>query len=223
MNVQSRDLRALSRYRADARRPYAVAKRAFDVAFALTVLIVTAPIVAAAAVAIRLDSPGPAFFRQARMGRDGREFRLLKLRGMHVDAAERFAGLYDYGAIERDGLDGFYFHADDDPRVTRVGRVLRRFSIDELPNFWNVLLGDMSVVGPRPEIPELAHLYGSDLGRFLSVRPGVTSPVKARYRAGLSFGETLRGELSYVADASFLLDVATVARTVAGVARAEGR
>jgi lipopolysaccharide/colanic/teichoic acid biosynthesis glycosyltransferase len=227
MNVQSRELGGHQSHwsRAPTRSAtrYAVAKRAFDIVFALAVLVATAPIVAAAVLAIRLESRGPAFFRQPRMGRGGQPFRILKLRGMYTDAAERFPGLFDYATVDREQLDSFYFHSTDDPRVTRVGRVLRRFSIDELPNFCNVLLGHMSVVGPRPEIPELADLYGGDLDALLSVRPGVTSPVKARGRASLPFADTLRGELDYVANASFRLDLKTVVRTVTGVARAEGR
>ena len=146
-------------------------KRAFNVVFSLIVLGVTWPVLAVAAIA-RLDSRGPAFFVQERMGR-GMRFRLLKLRGMTVDSRERYPELYDYGGIgSAAGYDDL-FPRDFDPRVTRVGRFLRRTSIDELPNFVNVLLGQMSVVGPRPEIPEMAELYGGALGRVLSVRPGV--------------------------------------------------
>jgi lipopolysaccharide/colanic/teichoic acid biosynthesis glycosyltransferase len=197
------------------------ARRAFDVAFALLVSVLTAPVVAAAAVAIRLNSRGPVLFRQRRMGLDGRTFELIKLRGMYVDARERFPDLYDYGATRRDRPEPSFFHQAGDPRVTRVGRVLRRYSIDELPNFWNVVRGDMSIVGPRPEIPELAHLYGPQLETLLSVKPGVTSPVKACGRDSLCFEDTLAGELEYVRAHSFLLDVRTIARTVKSVVRAD--
>lgn len=192
-------------------------KRAFDIAFAFAVSAVTAPIVGAAIVAIRIESRGPALFRQRRMGLDGTTFELIKLRGMHVDARERFPELYDYAGMTADGREQYYFHHEDDPRVTRVGRLLRRYSIDELPNFWNVLRGDMSVVGPRPEIPELAHLYGSQLGLLLSARPGVTSPAKACGRDSLSFEETLARELDYLRTQSFLVDLRTIARTVKSV------
>jgi exopolysaccharide production protein ExoY len=101
--------------------------------------------------------------------------------------------------------------------VTRVGRFLRRYSIDELPNFWNVLRGDMSVVGPRPEIPELGYLYGSRLEVLLSVRPGVTSPAKACGRDSLTFEKTLASELEYLRDQSFWVDLRTIARTVKSV------
>ncbi len=189
--------------------------RVFDVAFALVVLTVTALVILVAMIAIRLDSRGPALFRQRRMGRNGETFELLKLRGMHVDARERHPELYDYVSVGP--RETYYFHSAGDPRVTRVGRVLRRYSIDELPNFWNVLRGHMSVVGPRPEIPELAHLYGEDLPRLLSVRPGVTSPSKAYGRDELSFEETLALDLELVAHRSFMGDLRTIARTIRSV------
>jgi lipopolysaccharide/colanic/teichoic acid biosynthesis glycosyltransferase len=195
------------------------ARRGFDIAFALGVLTVTAPVTGLAIIAIRIESPGPAIFRQRRMGLDGSTFELLKLRGMYIDAPQRHPELYDYGRVTRDGGESFYFHARDDPRVTRVGRVLRRYSIDELPNFWNVLRGEMSVVGPRPEIPELAGLYGDSLALLLSVRPGVTSPAKAWGRDALSFDETLARELDYIQTRSIAYDLRTIASTASSVIR----
>jgi lipopolysaccharide/colanic/teichoic acid biosynthesis glycosyltransferase len=193
-------------------------KRAFDIVVAVVVLLLSAPVIALAAFAIRLESPGAALFRHRRMGHRGRVFFLLKLRGMHLDAETRFPDLYDYDSQHHLS----YFHCAEDPRVTRVGRILRRYSIDELPNFWNVLRGDMSVVGPRPDIPELAHLYGEHLETLLSVRPGVTSPAKAKGRDTLSFRETLDADLDYLARRSFFLDVITVIRTLTSVIRANG-
>jgi lipopolysaccharide/colanic/teichoic acid biosynthesis glycosyltransferase len=200
--------------------PERAATRAFDIAFALAASVLTAPIVLAAMIAIRLESPGPALFRQRRMGRYGEEFEMFKLRGMYVDAPARFPALYDYAAISHDTTATYYFHHDGDPRVTRVGRLIRRYSIDELPNFWNVVRGDMSIVGPRPEIPELAHLYGPSLDRLLSVRPGVTSPAKACGRDTLSFAETLERDLRFVERHTFRDDVHTIALTVRAVRRA---
>ena len=127
---------------------YPGAKRLFDVAFALATLVATGPIILLAALAVRLDSPGPAFFRQPRMARGGRPFSLLKVRGMYVDARERFPDAYDYGAIDTEGLDSYKFHQAADPRVTRVGQVIRRLSIDELPNLWNVLRGTARASSP---------------------------------------------------------------------------
>jgi lipopolysaccharide/colanic/teichoic acid biosynthesis glycosyltransferase len=199
--------------------PGRAATRAFDVAFALVASAITAPIVLAAMIAIRLESPGPAIFRQRRMGRYGEEFEIFKLRGMYVDAPARFPALYAYAAISQDATATYYFHHDGDPRVTRVGRFIRRYSIDELPNFWNVLRGDMSIVGPRPDIPELAHLYGPGLDRLLSVRPGITSPAKACGRDTLSFAETLERELQFVERHTFRDDIRTIALTARAVRR----
>ncbi len=198
------------------------AKRAFDLAFASIVLLLGAPLIACAAAAIRLDSPGPIFFRQERMGRYGQVFRILKLRGMYSDAHERFAHFYDYASVERDNLSSFCFHFENDPRVTKVGRFLRRHSIDELPNFWNVLRGEMSVVGPRPEIPELAHVYGEDLELLLSVKPGVTSPAKCIGRDERPLGETIAMDLEYMTARSFSLDLKTVALTAWTALRGSG-
>ena len=208
--------------RVERRVVYETVKRLLDVVVAVVALVVTAPIVLVAIVAICIDSPGPVFFRQIRMGRNGRSFSLLKLRGMYVDAGERFPELYDYsgGSIER--RDAYYFHDAGDPRVTRVGRIIRRFSIDELPNFVNVLVGDMSVVGPRPEIPELAHLYGTDLEKLLSIRPGVTSPAKAAGRDSLSFSETLASDLDYVDRRSLRLDLRVILQTFWNATRGHG-
>lgn len=205
-------------YRTDARL-----MRVFDVVFAAVLLIVTAPLLLVAMLAIRVESSGPALFRQRRMGLHGRPFELVKLRGMYVDARERFPDLYDYARHRRESVGEYRFHHEADPRVTRVGRVLRRFSIDELPNLWNVVRGDMAIVGPRPEIPELAHLYRRDeLDRILSVRPGVTSPAKADGRDDLSLRETIELDLEYVEGRTWRLDIATVARTAANVVRGRG-
>ena len=193
-------------------------KRAFDVVVSLAVFGLTWPVLLVAAVAIRLDSRGPAFFAQERMGRGGTRFRLLKLRGMVVDGRERYPELYDYGRIGSAASYDDLFPQEFDPRVTRVGRFLRRTSIDELPNFVNVLLGQMSIVGPRPEIPEVAELYEGALGRVLSVRPGVTSPAKARGRGALDFRETLALDLAYIEQRTLLLDVKTILQTAKSVA-----
>jgi lipopolysaccharide/colanic/teichoic acid biosynthesis glycosyltransferase len=199
-----------------------VGKRLFDITFALVILALSAPILLVAMIAIRLETPGPALFRQRRMGLDGRIFELVKLRGMRTDARERFPHLYDYTQHREEDADGFFFHQTGDPRVTRVGRILRKYSIDELPNFWNVLRGDMSVVGPRPEIPELGHMYGNRLAVILSVRPGVTSPAKADGRDHLSLEETIAEDVLYVQTRSPLLDLRTILRTVANVFRGHG-
>jgi len=227
LRVEERDERRDARlalldaaYEGD-RRPERM-RRVFDVVLAIVALVLTAPLVGVAMLAVRLDSPGPAIFRQRRLGRHGRTFHLVKLRGMYVDARERFPDLYDYGRHGRDNVGDFFFHGEEDPRVTRVGRILRKYSIDELPNFWNVVRGEMAVVGPRPEIPELGHMYGRELARILSVRPGVTSPAKATGRDDLSLEETIARDLDYVENRSWKLDLLTVWQTVLGVVRGHG-
>ena len=196
--------------------------RVCDIIFALVVLIIISPLVLVAIAAIRIETPGPALFRQQRMGRRGTTFSLLKLRGMYADAPERFPQLYEVWPAAGHDLALFYFHRDGDPRVTRVGRFLRKHSIDELPNFWNVLRGDMSIVGPRPEIPELAPLYGGHLATLLSIKPGITSPSNAGERDRLSFEETLRLDLEYVRNRSFSLNVRTIVRTAFNALRGIG-
>jgi lipopolysaccharide/colanic/teichoic acid biosynthesis glycosyltransferase len=192
------------------------AKRAFDVAFAFAVSAVTAPIVGAAIVAIRIESPGPALFRQRRMGLDGSTFELIKLRGMYVDARERFPELYDYASMTIDGQEPYYFHHERDPRVTRVGRLLRRYSIDELPNFWNVLRGDMSVVGPRPIRPAFFEELCEQIPQYwqrLVVDPGMTGFAQLRMTRETSWSEKLAHDLEYIADRSVALYLRVVAAT----------
>ena len=169
-------------------------------------LLVIAPLLALIALAVRLDSPGPALFRQPRVGRDGRAFTFWKFRGMYVDARERFPELYDYRYSAAEVRE-LRFHPREDPRVTRVGRVLRRTSLDELPNLVNVVLGDMSLVGPRPEIPELLPYYGDAGAEILSVRPGITSLAKLVGRDNITFEETLELDRRYIRERSLALDL----------------
>ncbi|HXR38562.1 MAG TPA: sugar transferase [Terracidiphilus sp.] len=138
-------------------------KRGVDVALAGLLLLVSLPLLAAAAIAIKLDSEGPVFFRQARMGQGFRRFHLVKLRSM------------------RASIDGPGYTIAEDPRITRVGRWLRWFKVDELPQLWNVLRGEMSLVGPRPVVSELAQEFKADYERLLEVRPGLTDPATVKY------------------------------------------
>lgn len=169
-------------------------------------LVVISPLLAVIAVAVRLDSPGPALFRQQRVGRGGRPFTFWKFRGMYVDARERFPELYDYDHSAAE-IQDLRFHPSGDPRITRVGRVLRRTSLDELPNLVNVVMGDMSLVGPRPEIPELLPYYGNAASEILSVRPSITSLAKLVGRDNLSFEETLVLDRRYIRERSLALDL----------------
>jgi lipopolysaccharide/colanic/teichoic acid biosynthesis glycosyltransferase len=176
-------------------------------------LVVISPLLAMIALAVRLDSTGPALFRQPRVGRDGRTFTFWKFRGMHVDARTRFPKLYDYDYSAAE-VQELRFHPDEDPRVTRVGRFLRRTSLDELPNLINVVLGDMSLVGPRPEIPELLRYYGAAAAEILSVRPGITSLAKLLGRDNITFEETLALDRRYIRERSLAMDFRLVFGTL---------
>lgn len=188
-------------------------KDATDRLFALFGLLAIAPLLAAITLAVKLDSPGPAFFRQTRIGRNGRRFTFWKFRGMFVDAKERFPHLYDY-RWSAEQLQTLRFHPGHDPRVTRVGRFIRRTSLDELPNLVNVVLGDMSLVGPRPEIPELIPYYGDAAATVLRVKPGITSLAKLVGRDHLSFSETLELDVRYVRERSLAMDFRILFGTV---------
>jgi lipopolysaccharide/colanic/teichoic acid biosynthesis glycosyltransferase len=200
------------------RRPmrliYDLTKRIFDLLVGSVLLIVAIPIILIAAVAIRIETPGSPFFIQTRLGRDGKPFRICKLRGMYADARMRFPSYYDY-ASKRD-LE-FCFHHEEDPRVTRTGMFIRKTSIDELPNLWNVVLGDMSLVGPRPEIPEVLSLYGPYRQAYLSVKPGVTCLSKCTGRDRLTKRETIEFDIDYIRKRSFRLDLSILWRTFRGV------
>ena len=191
-----------------------ILKRSLDLALGFLLLLVALPIILAAAAAIRIETPGNPFFLQRRVGLGGRCFTIFKLRGMYADARTRFSSLYDY--TDRSDLD-FRFHQTVDPRVTRVGAFLRRSSIDELPNFLNVVLGQMSLVGPRPEIPEVIRLYGEHRELYLSVKPGITCVSKVSGRDNLSKRETVEMDLAYIQDMSFRTDLSLLWKTFTGV------
>jgi len=195
----------------------AVAKRSFDIAVALVVLIVASPLILAAAIAIKVTSAGPVFFRQERIGRDGDSFWVLKLRTMVVDAEERLAEL-----LEQNESDGPLFKVREDPRITRAGRYLRKLSIDELPQLWNVVRGDMSLVGPRPALPREVAGWTEELFDRLRVRPGITGMWQVSGRSGSGFEEYQRLDLFYVDNWSILIDLGILARTVPTVLSGRG-
>ncbi len=193
---------------------YSVSKRAFDLIVGSVLLVLAAPVILVAAVAIRVNTPGSPFFVQTRLGTNGRPFKIFKLRGMYIDARHRFPTYYDYSA--KQDLE-FCFHHEEDPRVTRAGKFIRKTSIDELPNLWNVVLGDMSLVGPRPEIPEVMALYGPYRDEYMSVKPGVTCLSKITGRDRLTKRETIEFDLDYIRRRSFSLDWKILWRTLRGV------
>jgi lipopolysaccharide/colanic/teichoic acid biosynthesis glycosyltransferase len=175
-------------------------KRALDVLMSLLALLLFSPLLLAAAAAVALESGRPIIFRQARLGLHGREFRMYKFRSMVADAAAK----------------GPYHTADADPRITRVGRWLRRTSIDELPQLLNVLKGDMSLVGPRPDVPEQRRLYrDADWAQRCSVRPGITGLAQAMLRSEATPEQRLALDLQYAREHSLLLDLRIILRTLA--------
>ncbi len=198
--------------------PFALAtKRALDVLLSGLALVVLAPLFLVVAIAIRLDSPGPVFFRQRRVGMNGREFTLLKFRSMYQDAHARLEALR-----ARNEVSGPVFKMKDDPRVTRVGRLIRRTSVDELPQFWNVLRGEMSVVGPRPPIPAEVQQYERRHLRRLSVKPGITCTWQVSGRSAIGFDRWMELDLSYIDNWSLWHDVKILARTIPAVLTGRG-
>lgn len=193
------------------------AKRLLDVVGAAVGLVLLSPLLAAVALWIRLDSPGPVLFRQRRVGRDGRPFVLLKFRTMRAGADREWRPPAS-GA----DLRTFRFQEADDPRVTRAGRWLRRTSLDELPNLWNVLRGEMSLVGPRPEVPEIVALYDARMRQRLAVKPGITGLAQISGRGELSTGEAIEYDLEYCRTWSLCLDVRILLRTVGTVLSRRG-
>jgi lipopolysaccharide/colanic/teichoic acid biosynthesis glycosyltransferase len=188
-------------------------KRVIEVCIGLSVLLLSAPLLLVMAVLIRLDSPGPAIFWQQRLGRHAKPFWFVKFRTMHSDARQRFPDLYRYQYTPEE-LAALKFKVTDDPRVTRAGRWLRKTSLDELPNFWNLVTGDVALVGPRPEIPEmLAHYHGEELRKF-DVRPGITGYAQVYGRGNLKFSETLAYDLAYVRERSWRVDLKVTLRTI---------
>ncbi|MEB3980326.1 sugar transferase [Mycobacterium sp. 663a-19] len=193
-------------------------KRALDICFALTALIVASPFLFAAAIAIKLTSKGPVFYRAERIGIDGKPFMMLKLRTMVDGADEQVEHLLPLNG----SAGGVLFKIRQDPRVTRVGRILRRFSIDEFPQFINVLKQDMSVVGPRPPLRREVDKYDGDVRRRLLVKPGVTGLWQVSGRSDLSWEESVRLDLSYVENWSMAGDLIIIAKTVKAVLTRRG-
>ena len=191
-------------------------KRAVDIATSAVALLLLLPLMLVLALVLCATSPGPPLFRQRRIGRHGREFTMWKFRTM-VAGAERLRPLLLGQSRDADWLD-----LDDDPRITAVGRLLRRTSIDELPQLVNVLLGEMSLVGPRPlPLEEHARVPAWAAARC-DVRPGITGLWQVRGRAGVGFTEMLRLDCAYVRDTSRVKDLRILARTVPAVLRAKG-
>jgi exopolysaccharide biosynthesis polyprenyl glycosylphosphotransferase len=196
-----------------------VAKRALDIGFSLAALVALLPLFVVIAVAIKLESRGPVFFRQTRAGQRGKTFQLIKFRSMYADADERKHELADLNSH----ADGVMFKIHRDPRVSRVGRILRRQSLDELPQFINVLKGEMSIVGPRPLIlPEHYALVEDWHARRLDLRPGITGPWQISGRSDLSVGDMVRMDFQYVTGWSLARDLEIMLATIPAVLTGRG-
>jgi lipopolysaccharide/colanic/teichoic acid biosynthesis glycosyltransferase len=192
-------------------------KRLLDVAVSLVGLAVSAPAMLLSALAIRIDTPGPIFFIQVRVGENGRPFHLYKLRTMVADAEARLEEVQG-----QDGMLKPIRKLPSDLRVTRVGHFLRRWSLDELPQFWNVLKGEMSLVGPRPEELRVAQWYSDEDRRRLAVKPGMTGPVQVSGRADLDMPARFQLELDYIEQYTLWKDVELMARSLPAILSGKG-
>jgi len=193
-------------------------KTLLDRGVSVTALLVLSPVLVAIGILVRLSSRGPALFRQTRVGERGRTFTMLKFRSMSLDAERQLAQL----RAKNDNGDGLLFKIRRDPRITPVGRVLRRFSLDELPQLINVLAGQMSLVGPRPPLPDEVSRYGGDVSRRLLVRPGLTGLWQVSGRSELTWEQAVRLDLEYVENWSLSLDLTILWRTLSAVVRSRG-
>ncbi|MBO9440996.1 WecB/TagA/CpsF family glycosyltransferase [Phaeobacter italicus] len=193
------------------------AKRVLDVATAATALVLLAPVFALTALAIRAESRGPVIFRQTRVGQNGETFTMFKFRSMSQDAEARRAAV-----LSQSDRDGVCFKAKADPRITRVGRFIRRASIDELPQIFNVLRGDMSIVGPRPALPVEVDAYPPRALRRLAVKPGITGVWQVSGRADVGFDEMVEMDIAYAKEASVGLDLTLMYRTIGAVLSGRG-
>lgn len=195
-----------------------IAKRAFDVLAATAALLVLGPLLALIVLLIKLEDGGPALFCQTRVGRFGVPFRMFKFRSMCLDAEAR---LKDVLSRNQHG-DGVTFKVKDDPRITRVGRWLRRFSLDELPQLFNVLRGEMSLVGPRPPLPREVERYSLADRRRLAVKPGITCFWQISGRSEIDFSGQVKLDVAYIENRSFAVDIRIIAKTVPAVMSAKG-
>ena len=185
-------------------------KRMFDIAMSIIGIIVSIPVIAITAIPLKIESKGPLFFKQLRVGKNGRPFYIYKLRSMYADAEERKQEL-----MENNKMDGLMFKMDDDPRITKVGKVIRKLSIDELPQFYNVLKGDMSLVGTRPPTVDEFKQYESRHKRRLSMRPGITGLWQVSGRSTIQdFEEVVRLDCEYIDKWSMALDVSILFKTI---------
>ena len=192
-----------------------------EIVLATIALVVTSPIMLLVAAIIRFDSPGPVLFWQKRIGQNGRLFWFCKFRTLKANARSLYPELYRYRYTPEE-IERLQFKNDSDPRVTPAGRWLRRSTLDELPNFWNLLKGDIALVGPRPEIPEMLPYYPPEQLIKFSVKPGITGIAQTSGRGRLKFRQTNAFDVQYVRNKSFFLDCKIILKTIKLVIRLDG-
>ena len=185
-------------------------KHTIDKIFGLILIILISPILALLSIAIKFDSKGPIIFKQKRLGKDGKIFDMYKFRTMYVDAPD----------LRNE--DGSTFNSDDDPRVTKVGKILRKTSLDELPQILNILKGEMSFIGPRPDLPDHYDLYSEDDKKKLLVRPGDTGYAQANGRNSNSWAQRIAMDIYYIENYSLILDIQIFFKTIFSVLKQEG-
>lgn len=195
-----------------------VLKRLLDIVFSSCALLALSPVFLITALAIRLESRGPIFFSQKRVGTGGKEFPFFKFRSMVVNAEE----LKEKLMAQNESGQGVIFKMKNDPRVTKVGRIIRKFSIDELPQFYNVLRGDMSVVGPRPPVPGEVVQYQQDAWKRLAVIPGLTCVWQVSGRSSIGFKDQVKLDVDYILKQNIFFDMYLIYRTVPAVLKGEG-
>lgn len=199
-------------------RSYRIVKRGFDILAASCALLVLAPFMLLISLMIRMDSQGPAIFVHARVGKNGRPLALYKFRSMYVNAEAMITAFTPAQKVEWEQN----FKLDHDPRITRVGRTLRKTSLDELPQLFNILRGELSMVGPRPVVAEELKKYGNNKDKFLSVTPGLTGYWQAYARSDCSYEKRMEMELYYVENANLLWDIKILFATVGAVLKGRG-
>ena len=194
----------------------AALKRIFDIVFAIIGIIVTSPIMVITAIAIKLDSQGPVIFKQVRVGKNGRHFKIWKFRSMYIDAEERKAELSELNEVK----DGMMFKIKDDPRITRVGKFIRKTSIDELPQFFNVLSGSMSFVGTRPPTIDEVEKYSNEQWRRISIKPGITGMWQTNGRSTITdFKQVVGMDVDYIDNWTPFMDIKILFKTVSELFR----
>lgn len=185
-------------------------KRVLDIILSLILMLFILPVIGVCALLIKIEDGGPVFYCGKRLGKDGRIFKMFKLRSMKVNASDLR------------NADGSTYNADDDPRLTRMGKLTRKTSLDELPQLFNVLLGDMSFIGPRPDLPEHINYYDNEEVRKIEVLPGITGYNQAYYRNSAEWKERLKNDIYYVDNISLVLDMKIVIKTISSILMRRG-